>query len=1130
MSGWFNSLWNSVVNCGCGWTNDDFCEWLGVYGEDSDEFRTPLVTPETPSGEAMSSIDQMKKKLSEEVQDAASTANLSSAQPQPQVPERTGTEPKVSTQPLPVSDQQGTPTSSPKGPVPNVGAKLSSEEVQDVSTKKETGPAQRLPESVAKQPGEGNLPKIPADPEILARMDPNELAGLFACAITRAQTFLTLLKQCLAAKPVADLGDFVAKNVEFHPDFDKWAQFVEVAIVENYKTALSNLQKQKGFFSSPVQTAIAAVLKVLQAELDRCREFLSSEEANLLHQKLASDLGQETVVATDYTEKREKVLETFKPANEKEPNKKYGNGIWQFTAVKPFVPKGPISIVNGNNEALQGLCPSQPGVSKERVEAKIANGLPKVAVIPVMLNQKGDLVLLDGHHMFAACMAIGRPVKFALTNGSAGPGTLEGWGGFGWIDLDPTKIPTGKKSDFRLTAEESEFLEGGKEIDPDWKGKVPWRTGEQSTTTTGPETGVNASNLGDVLKNVQGVPDEAAKEFSKLLQGYYKSLPGLEEYIDGLFKNGKLKRVLVSEKATDAFYDPGSKQIILPKGKLAQGDALDVLDALLFEFGNAEIQEQYTELHESFQAGLQPDGKPMSLQDHGLHKSAIEAGVTLKNAQALFALQEKGEPIAYQGQRNLDKVAANILRNQLKGLQAQDPLYKQITVAIEYLDGLLAVEPEVGKVKPPKRDGALDEFIKKIVRGVLPQINTEANSEVKAGVVSVIQNSPHKTKDRGDKSKVTGLTTCELYTFEKLSGVKAKEWADFLTAEVIKAFKQGGLGEPPNIDEVREWITKYVNGAHLASDDFDYSMGRPQALLEVLAKLQKYYPAAAQGLQASFDKTFTVSNDMREVIKARSEKQVDELVEKWRHTLESKNDTDIDSQVEEYRKGLLAQMTKEMPTGSETSSLSGAKSWAEQEAEMAKLDKEGLVLRLKDARDILKAAKAKSAKATFPIESSAWEPFETAFKSVETGTDHEAASKLLFDTMQKLWALIEKYGLDKLADASPGTEKKPDSGPSTGSGGPSLSGAKSVAEQEAEMDKLHKEALVLRLKDARDILQAAVNKADDLGVSIKTSTVQMYKTALDSVAAESNYERASELLTKTMDQVWAWIKRHGLEG
>ena len=387
------------------------------------------------------------------------------------------------------------------------------------------------------------------------------------------------------------------------------------------------------------------------------------------------------------------------------------------------------------------------------------------------------------------------------------------------------------------------------------------------------------STLSDRVSKLP-IPEEASKEFNSLMEEYALAIPGLNDHLEGLFESGRLKNLLVSDKAKDAFYDPGSKQIILPQKKLVAGNVLDVVDAFLFETYNAGTQEKYTELHEEFMAGVKSGGetKAMSLKDYGLKKSQIEAEVTLKHAQALFALQEAEATIAYQGERNLDKVAANILRSRVKGLEVENPEVKKLNGAIEYLEKLLAVDPEVGQITPPERDKELDSYITDIVRGILPKLDDEENAEIKAGIIGAIQNSQHNVKAKGDPTNMTALKTCEVYAMEQLGKVSPKEWGKFLNNEVAKAFEKlpkvnDAPVKPPNLDEVSAWIEHYIRQMNLVDDDYEYPMGQHQAVLDVLAKLQEFYPEVGESLKSSFDETFGVSQDMRDMALARSEKQ-----------------------------------------------------------------------------------------------------------------------------------------------------------------------------------------------------------------------------------------------------------------
>jgi hypothetical protein len=383
-----------------------------------------------------------------------------------------------------------------------------------------------------------------------------------------------------------------------------------------------------------------------------------------------------------------------------------------------------------------------------------------------------------------------------------------------------------------------------------------------------------------------GVPKESVEQFSGLLEGYQKAIPGLKDHFDSLFESGALMDLTVRD-AKDAYYDPGSKEISLPQKKLATGgtDVLDVVDALLFETYNVERQKDYTKLHEDFMAGVDPDGEAptMSLKDYGLRKSYVESEVTLKNAQALFALQAANAPVAYQGQRNLDKVATSILRSKLKGMDENSNDGTKMKAAIEYLNQLLAVDPEVGRSNPPRRDTQKDAYIKDIMNGILPNLDAKENASARADIISVIQNSQHNVKAKGDPYNLTSLKTCEVYAFEQMGGVKPKQWSDFLTAEVKKAFQQlPGQNPPPNIEEMGIWITDYVSTMNLVTDDYDYPMGRPQAVLNVLENLKEFYPEAAQSLKASFDKTFEMSEDMKITAKARFEKQKELNPVEWK--------------------------------------------------------------------------------------------------------------------------------------------------------------------------------------------------------------------------------------------------------
>jgi hypothetical protein len=199
----------------------------------------------------------------------------------------------------------------------------------------------------------------------------------------------------------------------------------------------------------------------------------AEEKYATAEEKYAAELAK---FKLELTEKQKEVLRDFvtleKPA---------GKGLWAIKGIKEFKPSEPTSFLKNNS--FPEICPSQPGVNMKIVERKIADGLPATPVIPVAVTKDGMIQLLDKHHTFVACMALGRPVKFALTGRAHGE--LHSGGArderaavpkdFGDFDLIAIEKVPWATTGFRLTESESSDLEGKRIKEPNWRQIVPWR-------------------------------------------------------------------------------------------------------------------------------------------------------------------------------------------------------------------------------------------------------------------------------------------------------------------------------------------------------------------------------------------------------------------------------------------------------------------------------------------------------------------------------------------------------------------------------------------------------------------------------------------------------------------------------
>ena len=434
-----------------------------------------------------------------------------------------------------------------------------------------------------------------------------------------------------------------------------------------------------------------------------------------------------------------KVVDTtakFKPLPEGE---KLGSGNWAIKGLMTYSPSGPLNIPGSD---FDDICPGQDHVNKAIVEQKLQDGMASTPVIPAAINENGQIFLLDKHHAFVACMALGKSVKIGLTPMPGQEGRAS-WGDCTWASFSKKPVPG---AGFSLKKEESEKHEGKREQNPKWKEIVPWREGGQELDAserpaTPDETGKTIESVAEGMDKLERKTQE---EFVRQLQGALQVGP-VQEHLSTLL-GGKDFKIKFDPDATEAYLQDST--IILPtadgKGGKPRSPA-DLLDALIFESCNVDMAEHRKKLDFEF------DKSGDDLTKYGKDKAGLEASLTvLRSSKMVYQMTLQDCEIAQQGGDNI------------KAIRELDPTY---------------FEEVVGK-------GAIDENGEQV-----------DHSEREARLVKLLQAKVSETKhqkalDPENKEDVRNpqwLKSGELYHYEKVKSLGAVAMARLILSAVSKA-------------------------------------------------------------------------------------------------------------------------------------------------------------------------------------------------------------------------------------------------------------------------------------------------------------------------------------------------------
>lgn len=320
----------------------------------------------------------------------------------------------------------------------------------------------------------------------------------------------------------------------------------------------------------------------------------------------------------------------------------YGTGLWKVTEESIYTPSGPTEVPG---TAFNVLAPGQDHVNMRIVEAKLEAGLPATPVVPVARSPSGELNLTDKHHTFVAAMALGRPVKLAITRmGLASMGRRRSsWKQCSWKGFEK---PGAAARGFGLSSEDSLAHEGEVKSSGDWRSIVPWRANAPTTV---------AGKVDAVKVGMSGVT------VGEHLQGVAEVVPGLA---DRLYEQLHVDRIQVKarnppEKTSGGDWDPDTSTIYIDNNL----DPLAATDMLVFESLNAFHQKDYRELQHRAHA------ERMGLADFGTGKATIEAGVTIEYIEFLIQCREAGQPLAPKGQKALAAVDKKVPNYSTMSLQ-----------------------------------------------------------------------------------------------------------------------------------------------------------------------------------------------------------------------------------------------------------------------------------------------------------------------------------------------------------------------------------------------------------------------------------------------------------------------------
>src|SRR5262245_10807653 len=268
-------------------------------------------------------------------------------------------------------------------------------------------------------------------------------------------------------------------------------------------------------------------------------------------------------------------------------------------------------------------------------------GLPSTPVIPVAMDESnGRLCLLDRHHTFSACMALGQPVKLALMQGMM-PDKRKSWKECNWKGFDKPGEPLPP-----ITEETSTAAHEGKVVKVEnWQEVVPWRVDKPESEERLQDFAVKCLGSvvsADELKKACACDKHVAEMLYEIMR------------IDGV--NVELRPPPKDTSGGD--WNPDENTIYLDNNL----GPVELVDMLVFEAENALRAGEFSKLqHEAYAEKTDP-------AEVGEGRAKIEARTTIAYIEHLLARQAQNLPIAPQGQKALDKVDL-----QIKGYTKMSP-------------------------------------------------------------------------------------------------------------------------------------------------------------------------------------------------------------------------------------------------------------------------------------------------------------------------------------------------------------------------------------------------------------------------------------------------------------------------
>lgn len=327
-----------------------------------------------------------------------------------------------------------------------------------------------------------------------------------------------------------------------------------------------------------------------------------------------------------------------------------GEGIWKINAVRIYKPPRAMEVPG---TGFDEVCPGQDHVNRQIVEAKISGkpGLRGTPLVPAVITPDGKIVLQDKHHTFVACMALGRPVKLALTSNPLTK-AKSSWMGCTWKGFEkPGKAGAG----FSVPKDQASELEGDPELALNWEDVVPWRKD------------IPDSDDGKVVKMVEDFKslDGREEDVNEQLKLACKDDKGLADKLYEVLKIGAITVTVrkTPEKSTGGDWDAAENTIYLDDNL----KPVDMVDMLVWEAHNAIHQIDFSKLqHEAYAERMEPS-------EVGDKKAKIEAKTEIEYLEHLLARAGKGSEISQNGRKHLEGIDQKFVEKNLKPFSKMDP-------------------------------------------------------------------------------------------------------------------------------------------------------------------------------------------------------------------------------------------------------------------------------------------------------------------------------------------------------------------------------------------------------------------------------------------------------------------------